>query len=132
MANIPVSGWTLTVGKIARMNEEQLREARRLIKQRCCNYDQGSCLVLDWPFCNVCAQWITYSVLCKWFRDAVLPNNQELERELYPAQNASWRCAVCGKHFKPSSPRSKYCSKCSLIQRREKTRRRVAKYRARL
>ena len=132
MANKLVSGWTLAVAEIARMNEEQLREARKLIKQRCCNYDQGSCLVLDWPFCNICAQWITYSVLCKWFRDAVLPNNRELEQSLYPAKAHCWRCAACGKRYTPASPRSKYCPKCSVIQRREKTRKRVAKHRAKM
>ena len=31
---------------IARMNEKQLKEARKLIKKRCCNYDQGSCIVV--------------------------------------------------------------------------------------
>ena len=130
MVSIRASAWILPMVDIARMNEAQLRETRKLIKQHCCNYDQGNCLVLDRPFCNVCAQWITYSILCKWFRDAVLPNNRGLEQELYPIKNGYWRCTVCGKQYLPSSPRSKYCPKCSIIQRREKTRKRVARYRA--
>lgn len=60
------------------MNDEQLKQALKLIKQRCCNYDNGSCLIFDWSFCNICPQWISYSLNCKWFRNAVLPNEKLL------------------------------------------------------
>lgn len=107
------------MAEIARMNDNQLKEARKLIKQRCCNYDQGSCLVLDWPFCNVCAQYNSYSMLCKWFRDAVLPNNKELEYEIYHSASTVHRCTVCKRKYVPSGPRSKYCPRCAPIVRRE-------------
>ena len=39
----------------------------------CCNYDQGNCTLLEDGEPCVCVQGISYSVLCKWFRNAVLP-----------------------------------------------------------
>ena len=38
-----------------------------------CNYDCGNCLLLDNGEECVCPQSITYSLICKWFRAAVLP-----------------------------------------------------------
>ena len=107
------------MAEIVRMNDKQLKEARNLIKQRCCNYDHGSCIVLDWSFCNVCAQYNSYSVLCKWFRNAVLPNNKELEQEIYHSSPITHHCTVCKRKYIPSGPRSKYCPKCAQIVRRE-------------
>lgn len=115
---------------IARMNEKQLKEARKLIKKRCCNYNQGSCIVLDWSFCNICPQYNSYSLLCKWFRDAVLPNNKELENEIYANQPITYRCAVCKRRFSPTGPRSKYCPICSQSVRREQQAKWVRRKRA--
>ena len=130
MVNVLVSEWSLTMADIARMNEKQLKEARKLIKKRCCNYDQGSCIILDWSFCNICPQYNSYSVLCKWFRDAVLPNNKELEREIYANQPSKHRCAVCKRRFTPTGPRSKYCPICSQSVRREQQAKWVRRKRA--
>ena len=130
MANVFVSEWSLTMADIARMNDKQLKEARKLIKKRCCNYDQGSCIVLDWSFCNICPQYNSYAVLCKWFRDAVLPNNKELEREIYANQPSKHRCAVCKRRFTPTGPRSKYCPICSQSVRREQQAKWVRRKRA--
>lgn len=66
------------LGRIPRMNDKYLKRARKLIKQRYCNYDNGSCLIFDWSFCNSCPQWISYSLNCKRFRNAVLPNDKLL------------------------------------------------------
>lgn len=130
MVNVLVSEWSLTMADIARMNEKQLKEARKLIKKRCCNYDQGSCIALDWSFCNICPQYNSYAVLCKWFRDAVLPNNKELEREIYANQPSTHRCAVCKRRFTPTGPRSKYCPICSQSVRREQQAKWVRRKRA--
>ena len=58
---------------IPRLTCQQYRAVRRLVHE-CCNYDGGNCLALDngWEPC-VCVQSITYSLVCKWFRAAVLP-----------------------------------------------------------
>ena len=57
---------------IVHMNYQQYRTARRLVHS-CCNYDCGNCLLLDDGEECICPQSITYSLICKWFRAAVLP-----------------------------------------------------------
>lgn len=130
MENRHASGWTLGASKIPRMNEDQLKVARKLIKQYCCNYQQGSCIVLDWSFCNICPQWISYSLLCKWFRNAVMPNDRDFCWEVLNPQAAKRHCQICEKLFVPTGPNSKYCESCATEQRRKKTRTRVARFRA--
>ena len=63
---------------IPRLTYQQYRAVRRLVHD-CCNYDGGNCLALDdgWEPC-VCVQSITYSLVCKWFRAAVLPTDKGL------------------------------------------------------
>lgn len=62
----------------------QYRRIRRLVHE-CCNYDHGNCIALDDGYepC-VCVQSISYSLLCKWFRAAVLPLDKELCAALLP------------------------------------------------
>ena len=57
----------------------QYRRARRLVHE-CCNYDGGNCIALDDGEECVCVQSISYSLLCRWFRAAVLPLDRELKR----------------------------------------------------
>ena len=54
------------------MTYSQYRKARKLVHE-CCNYDNGSCIALDSGGGCVCVQSISYSLICKWFRIAVLP-----------------------------------------------------------
>ena len=60
----------------------------------------------------VCVQSISYSLLCRWFRAAVLPLDRELETALFHRLDAK-RCAVCGALFTPGSNRAKYCPECA-------------------
>ena len=62
---------------IPHMNYQQYRTARRLVHS-CCNYDSGYCLLLDNGEECICPQSITYSLICKWFRAAVLPLDEVL------------------------------------------------------
>ena len=55
-------------GTLFRLTPGQLRSVRGLTK-RCCNFLDGDCLLLD----GVCLQYISRSLLCRWFRRAVLP-----------------------------------------------------------
>ena len=59
--------------KIPIMTYSQYRRARKLVHQ-CCNYESGNCLALDDGEECVCIQSISYSLLCNWFRAAVLMN----------------------------------------------------------
>ena len=63
------------------MNYPQYRRARKLVRA-CCNYDNGNCIALDDGEKCVCVQSISYSLLCKWFRAAVLPMDKGLETVL--------------------------------------------------
>ena len=58
------------------MDYRQYRRARRLVHE-CCNYDGGHCIALDDGEECVCVQSISYSLLCRWFRAAVLPLDRE-------------------------------------------------------
>ena len=114
--------------EILRMSEEQLARARKLIRRKCCNYDNGICLLFDFIECNICPQWLTHSVLCTWFRDAVLPNDTSLKSELYRTLPAGY-CKHCGKPF-PANGRKIYCSdRCRNASQKKDTAARVRNYR---
>ena len=106
---------------IIRMTPEQARRSRALIKNQCCNYDNGNCFALDDGEDCVCVQSISYSLLCRWFRAAVLPLNSPLENALL-YRSKSKRCVICGQLFLPGSNRAKYCKVCApVVHRRQKT-----------
>ena len=63
------------------MDYRQHRRARRLVHE-CCNYDEGNCLLLDDGEPCVCVQSISLSLMCRWFRVAVLPLDGELAAAL--------------------------------------------------
>ena len=109
---------------IPHMTYQQYRAARKLV-HRCCNYAEGSCLALE----CVCVQSISYSLLCRWFRAAVLPQDTSLcAALLYRDQMKP--CVICGTSFVPKSNRAKYCPDCANQERRRKTRDRVRRHRA--
>lgn len=93
--------------KPSRMDYRQHQAARRLVHE-CCNYDEGNCLLLDDGEPCVCVQSISYSLMCRWFRVAVLPLDGELAAALL-YRGSRKRCAVCGAAFVPKSNRGKYC-----------------------
>ena len=59
------------------LTESQLRQARRLIRGLCANYDSGRCLILD----SLCPQCFSYTLLCNYFREAVLPEDETVSEE---------------------------------------------------
>ena len=102
------------------MTYAQARKVYALVRKRCCNYDEGNCLLLDDGYdpCP-CPQLITRSLLCKWFREAVLPDDLQTHDEILLGKNAKM-CTACGKRFIPGSNRAKYCPDCARRVRREK------------
>ena len=104
---------------IPRMNYRQYRKARKLTHE-CCNYCDGNCLLLDDGEECVCVQSISYSLLCRWFKAAVLPLDAALYAEISKSRDEVKRCAVCGAVFTPKSNRAKYCSDCAVRMRRKK------------
>lgn len=104
-----------------RMTPAQQRRAKALIRQSCCSYEDGNCLEQDDGDTHTCTQSISYSVCCKWFRYAVLPQDETLEAEIFRDRDTK-RCAVCGQAFIPKSNRAKYCPDCAArVHRRQKT-----------
>jgi hypothetical protein len=96
---------------IPHMNYRQYRSMRKLVNE-CCNYDNGNCIALDDGEECVCVQSISYSLLCKWFRAAVLSLDKELEADLYPQKNTR-RCAECGQPFRAAHKNALYCEACA-------------------
>ena len=112
-----------------RLTYQQYRAVRRLVHD-CCNYDGGNCLALDdgWEPC-VCVQSITYSLVCKWFRVAVLPADKGLCAELLHRRERK-KCVLCGGWYIPKSNRAKYCPECAGRMKRIKATQRKRKQRA--
>lgn len=89
-------------GSLFRLTPGQLRSVRGLTK-RCCNFSGGDCLLLD----GVCPQHISRSLLCRWFRRAVLPQQPKLEQSILNPKRLR-RCEVCGAAIRfPSQPRNR-------------------------
>ena len=94
------------------MTGRQRLKANRLIKNLCANYLDGNCLLLDDGEPCVCVQSISYSLMCNYFRKAVLPAEPKLEAEILN-NNPDAVCEICGIPIDKKSNRQKYCSECA-------------------
>lgn len=104
---------------IRRLAPPQSRRVNALVRRECCNCIDGNCILLDDGDECVCPQTISFSLLCKWFRIAVLPADKELYAELYAPEDRR-HCEICGASFASSSNSVKYCPDCrKRIQRRQ-------------
>ena len=114
---------------LLRMNEGQFSRVKKLVRRLCANYDKGNCLLLDdgWDPCP-CPQLIANTLLCRYFRTAVLPADPELWTDIV-GETARRRCIICGKSiFRPSNA-AKYCVSCAARERRKKDAARKQKHR---
>ena len=115
-------------GSFPSMTPKQRKQANALIRETCCNYDKGNCIVLDEGDGYACVQSISYSLCCAWFYRAVLPLNKQLETDIlktnFPERfrnTYSKTCTRCGTSFTPGSNRAKYCKPCSVkVHRKQK------------
>ena len=98
---------------LPQMTGRQRYRANALIKKLCANYDDGNCLLLDEGEGCVCVQSISYSLLCRYFRNAVLPADPALEVEILGTHPD--RCVSCGAPIIKRGNRKKYCEKCARI-----------------
>ena len=117
---------------LCRMSEAQFRRAKKLIRRLCANYDGGNCLPLDDGDTCPCPQMITPTLICKYFRAAVLPSDRELWTEIVGGVHHWKRCVLSGSRFLPRSNRAAYCDGCARQEARRRTRDRVRRYRGRL
>ena len=75
-----------------RLDEKQYRAVKKMTRAACANNDCGNCLLLDDGETCVCVQSISYSLLCRYFREAVLP----ADRQLCEHGTIGMRQHVCG------------------------------------
>ena len=107
------------MNNIIRMTPEHAVKVRNLVRKRCCNFVDGNCIRLDGIEPCPCPQLITRSMICKWFRTAVLPGAPGLEQEILQRGERK-HCVECGAVYYSASNRSKYCSSCAAkIKRRQ-------------
>ncbi len=92
-----------------------------MTRDECANNDCGNCLLLDDGDVCVCVQSISYSLLCRYFREAVLPADKKLYAEIVQDRDSLRRCEVCKSTFAAGSNRAKYCPACAeKVHRRQK------------
>ena len=104
-------------GSLPHMKPRQRRQVNALIRESCCNFDSGNCILFD----DTCPQAVSGFLCCKWFRWTVLPQDAVLESCLTGAVEIK-RCMECGRAFISKSNRAKYCPDCSCaVHRRQKT-----------
>ena len=96
---------------LPRLTPKQRQRANALIKRLCANYDNGNCLALDDGEPCACVQSISYSLLCKYFRKAVLPAEPLLEADILGTRFE--KCVSCGTPIIKKGNRKKYCEKCA-------------------
>ena len=90
------------------LTREERAAIRKLVTSLCVNYDyEFGCLPLDGP-CFMIGKWWT-GAFCRYFREAVLPNDPALEAALTGGAADMRPCAVCGQPF-PRNGRRAYCS----------------------
>ena len=114
----------------------------RQAKQHCCNCYRGFCCIKD----RDCAwrkmdeDFSDRGIICRWFREAVLPANKDLEQiyEMWKQEESQRRedeyrgvstgngrkspegvglCFACGETIVIRSNRQKYCEKCAEVER---------------
>jgi len=112
------------------LTREEKAAIRKLVTRLCANYDRDvGCLPLDCPCYMLEKCWT--GALCRYFREAVLPNDPVLEESLAaegPAPETR-PCPVCGRVFLPDG-RTRYCSPgCAKAARLKKQRGYMRKYR---
>ncbi len=118
------SGFILSLCELIMGGKNGLEAVEKTIIDRaeCANNDCGNCLLLDDGETCVCVQAISYSLLCRYFREAVLPADRRLYAEITRAKEIEMKhCAVCKSQFAAADNRAKYCPACAAkIRRRQK------------
>ncbi len=128
--------------KTADIDQQLLRQVRQLARKECANCADGLCLPEDGR-CHVVlpayARIHDGAIGCDWFLAAVAPLQLELDaairHEILRDESETgegWKeCVRCRQPFLPASNRQKYCPACSEAVKRERSREKQRRYRAR-
>ena len=109
------------------LTAKEKRSIRKLVSDRCANYDnECGCLRLGCE-CPMFGIGYTGSAMCRYFREAVLPNDSSLKAALEDVPVR--RCKHCGKSFSAEGRRCYCCDHCAAEAGREQTAVRVRKHR---
>lgn len=126
---------------------------KMLAKSECANYEVKFNSVKDCCLVKGACVFVTNEELarCKYFEEAVLPLDPELEavyfaihkanasgqeltskyiRAVREANKVTKICDRCGKEFKPGNNRQRYCDICKKIISRDQARERMKKKKA--
>ena len=60
------------------LSAKQAADVHSLAKKHCCNCDDGICLLMETP----CAQIHSSKIVCRYFAEAVLPADANLNHEI--------------------------------------------------
>ena len=113
------------------LTRAELVTMKKLVRSLCANYDhEYGCLLLDDKCYMLYGVAYNCSALCKYFRNAVLPNDPALEAVFAGTEMPETEpCAFCGKPFVTKGKRD-YCSAaCQKGANRKNTRERMRKQR---
>lgn len=68
---------------IWRIHPSHLNRVNELVKNLCCCYDDGNCILLDDGEQHKCVQIISCTgIYCNYFKRAVLPADKELYKQI--------------------------------------------------
>ena len=115
---------------VIKITPQQAKRVNALLRKLCANYDGGNCLLLDDGEPCVCVQAISYSLICRYFREAVLPADRELCADIAATADTRKKCELCGKPFPARSNRAKYCDRCAPYAARRNAAERKRRQRA--
>ena len=63
---------------VIKITPKQSKQINALVRKLCCNYVDGSCLLLDDGEEHACVQCISrYGIYCNYFKNAVLPADRD-------------------------------------------------------
>ncbi len=115
---------------VIKITPKQSKRINALIKKLCCNYVDGSCLLLDDGEEHSCVQCISrYGIYCNYFKNAVLPADNALHAEIMRPAGRK-QCQICKTYFIPKANNQRYCPDCATVQKRKKAAERQRRKRA--
>ena len=116
---------------LPRMSANQARQIRKMVRTLCANCDGKTCLLLDDG--TPCPQLITSSLICKYFRAAVLPENIALNIALLSSSDGMLkRCRECRNLFIAPKHNTLFCPSCARNRTKRSKRKWARRTRAEL
>ena len=124
--------WPEVNGGPRELSREERAAIKKLVVSLCANYSRDyGCLPLDYGGCYMLDKWWT-GCYCKYFQQAVLPDDPVLEAALTGGAVETRPCALCGAVF-PVDGKRAYCSDaCANNALRRQKREYIRKKRSRV